>query len=181
MKLKAKNNTCWRSCGNNDQKKPKNKKHFQTVNLWSFKRINSIYRGKKRASLIAHMVKNLPAMQETWVQLLGQEDSLEKEMATHSSILAWSIPWAEEPGGLQSVGLQESDTTEWAHSAACIMRLKSGSPVKIRVEEAGEMPPEVFPSHTTMKLLPTLWQLGRKFLGRDTHIFFKVQTFSAWL
>ena len=45
-------------------------------------------------------------------QSLGQKDPLEKEMATHSSILAWSIPWAEEPGGLQSVGLQESDTTE---------------------------------------------------------------------
>ena len=52
------------------------------------------------------MVKNLPAMQETQVQLLGQEDPVEKEMATHSSILAWEIPWAEEPGGLQSVGSQ---------------------------------------------------------------------------
>ena len=52
------------------------------------------------------MVKNLPAMQETQVQSLGQEDPLEKVMATHSSILAWKIPWAEEPGGLQSVGLQ---------------------------------------------------------------------------
>ena len=54
----------------------------------------------------AQMVKNLPAMQETQVQLLGQEDPVEKEMATHSSILAWEIPWAEEPGGLQSVGSQ---------------------------------------------------------------------------
>jgi len=56
------------------------------------------------------LVKNLLAMQETWVQVLGQEDPLEKEMATHSSILAWRIPWTEEPGGLQSVGSQESDT-----------------------------------------------------------------------
>ena len=55
---------------------------------------------------IAQMVKNLPAVQETQVQLLGQEDPVEKEMATHSSILAWEIPWAEEPGGLQSVGSQ---------------------------------------------------------------------------
>ena len=47
------------------------------------------------------MAKNLPAMQETWVQSLGQEDFLEKEMATHSIILAWRIPWTEEPGGLQ--------------------------------------------------------------------------------
>ena len=52
------------------------------------------------------MVKNLPAMQDTWVQFLGWEDPLEKEMATHSSILAWRIPWTEEPGGLQSMGLQ---------------------------------------------------------------------------
>ena len=54
-------------------------------------------------------VKNLPTMketQETWVQSLGQEDPLEKEMATHSSILAWEIPWIEEPGGLQSTGSQ---------------------------------------------------------------------------
>ena len=52
------------------------------------------------------MVKNLPAMQETRVRSLGWEDPLEKEMATHSSILAWRIPWAEEPGGLQSMGSQ---------------------------------------------------------------------------
>ena len=51
-------------------------------------------------------------MQETWVLSLGQEDPLEKEMATHSSILAWRLPWTEEPGGLQFIGLQKSDTTE---------------------------------------------------------------------
>ena len=53
-----------------------------------------------RASLAAQMVKNQPAIQETWVQALGQEDPLEKEMITHSSILAWEIPRTEEPGGL---------------------------------------------------------------------------------
>ena len=58
------------------------------------------------ASLVVQTVKNLPAMQETQVQFLGWEDSLEKEMATHSSILAWEIPWTEEPGRLQSMGLQ---------------------------------------------------------------------------
>ena len=58
------------------------------------------------ASLVAQLVKNLPAVQETWVQSLGQEDPLEKEMATHSSILAWKISWTEEPGGVQSMGLQ---------------------------------------------------------------------------
>ena len=57
------------------------------------------------------MVKNLPATQEMWVQSLGQEDPLEKEMETHSSIPVWEIPWREEPGGLQSMGSQESDTT----------------------------------------------------------------------
>ena len=55
---------------------------------------------------VAQMVKNLPVMQETLVRSLGQEDSLEKGMATHSSILAWRIPWTEEPGGLQSMGWQ---------------------------------------------------------------------------
>ena len=55
---------------------------------------------------MAQRVENLPAMQETWVQFLGQEDPLEKGMVTHSSILAWRIPRTEEPGGLQSMGLQ---------------------------------------------------------------------------
>ena len=58
----------------------------------------------KKASLVAQMVKNLPAMKETWVQSLGWEDPLEKEMATHSSILAWRISQTEESGGLQSMG-----------------------------------------------------------------------------
>ena len=56
------------------------------------------------------MVKNLPAMQGTWVRSLGQEDSLEKGMATHASILAWEIPWAEEPGRLQFMESQKSWT-----------------------------------------------------------------------
>ena len=63
------------------------------------------------ASPVAQMVKNLPAMQETWVQSLGQEEPLEKGMATHSNILAWRIPGTEEPDGLQSLGHKESDTT----------------------------------------------------------------------
>ena len=57
-----------------------------------------------RASLVAQRLKHLPAVQETRVRSLGREDPLEKEMATHSSILAWRIPWTEEPGGLQSTG-----------------------------------------------------------------------------
>ena len=69
------------------------------------------YLYKVRASLIAQLVKNLPAIQETWVQFISQEDPLEKKMATHSSILAWRIPWTEKPGRLQSMGSQESDLT----------------------------------------------------------------------
>ena len=57
-------------------------------------------------SLVAQRLKRLPPMRETWVQSLGREDPLEKEMATHSSILAWRIPWMEEPGGLQTTGSQ---------------------------------------------------------------------------
>ena len=66
---------------------------FKTYYLW--------------ASLVAQLVKNPPATQETWVQSLGWEDPLEKEMATHSNILTWRIPWTEEPGRLQSMGSQK--------------------------------------------------------------------------
>ena len=61
---------------------------------------------------MAPMVKNPPTMQETWVQSLGREDPLEKGTATNTSILAWRIPWTEEPGGLLSMCHKESDTTE---------------------------------------------------------------------
>ena len=64
-----------------------------------------------RDSLAGQSIKNLPAMQETRIRLRGQEDPLEKEMATHSCILAWRIPWTEEPGRLQSMSSQEFDTT----------------------------------------------------------------------
>ena len=64
------------------------------------------------------VVKNLPAKQETWIQSLGWEDLLEKGMATHSSILAWRIPWTGKPGGLQSMGLQ-SVGCNWAHPRVC--------------------------------------------------------------
>ena len=61
-------------------------------------------------SLVAQMVKSLPAAWETWARSLGWEDPLEKELTTHSSILAWEITWMEEPGGLQSRGLQKTWT-----------------------------------------------------------------------
>ena len=62
-------------------------------------------------SLVTQTVKHLPTMWETWVRYLGREDPLEKAMATHFSILAWKIPWTEEPGRWQSMGLQELDMT----------------------------------------------------------------------
>ena len=62
--------------------------------------------GKRTGALVAQRLKHLPAIWETWVRSLGREHPLEKEMATHSSILAWRIPWTEEPGGLQSMGSQ---------------------------------------------------------------------------
>ena len=69
-------------------------------------------------SLVAQTVKNLPAVWETQVRFLGQEDPLEKEMATHSSIPAWRIPWTEEAGGLQSMGLQRVKH-DWATNTTC--------------------------------------------------------------
>ena len=78
--------------------------------LWQ----NLVYHNKSRqASLGAQLVKHLPAVQETWVQFLGWKDPLEKEIATHSSILAWRIPWTEEPGGVQSMGSQRVGL-DWA-------------------------------------------------------------------
>ena len=69
------------------------------------------------------MTRNLPAMQETWVRSLGWEDPLEEGTATHSSILAWRIPWTEEPGGLKPMGHEESDITKGTaqtHACACL-------------------------------------------------------------
>ena len=70
--------------------------------------------------LVAQRVENLPAMQETQLPSLGREDPLEEEMTTHSRILAWRISWTEEPGGLQSMGSQELDTTEWLTHFTCL-------------------------------------------------------------
>ena len=74
------------------------------------------------ASLVAQTVKNLPAMQEIWVWSLVWEDPLEKGMATHSSIFAWRIPWAEEPGGLQSMGSERAGY-DWATNILTFTKL----------------------------------------------------------
>ena len=84
--------------------------------------------GSLGALLVAPTVKNLPVMQETWVQSLGREDPLEKRMATHSSILAWRILWTEEPGGLLVCpqGHKESDTTEQLTYAHNLLKQQNG-------------------------------------------------------
>ena len=90
--------------------------------------------GRHKAFPVAQMIKNLPAMQENWVRSLGQEDPLEKEVATHSSILAWRVPWTEERGGLPSMGSQRV-RRDWAtnsffcggHSSTCFDRHTSFS------------------------------------------------------
>ena len=87
--------------------------------------------GRFRVFLGAQMVKNLPATQETWVRSLGQENPLEKGMAVHSSILAWEIPQTEELGGLQFMGLKESDATEHAGRHAHTWVLGEMSPQDI--------------------------------------------------
>ena len=84
--------------------------NFLSIPLPSWRHPSKAPYVSRGASFIAQLVKNLPAMPETQVQFLDQEDPLEKEMATHSSIFAWRIPWAEEP--VQSMGSHESDTTE---------------------------------------------------------------------
>ena len=76
------------------------------IQVHLFMRQKLTHRHRKLEPQVAQRLKRLPAMQETWVQSLGQEDPVEKKMATHSSILAWRIPWTEEPGGLQSMGSQ---------------------------------------------------------------------------
>ena len=80
------------------------------------------------ASLVAQMVKNLPAMQNTWIRSLGREDTSEKGMATHSSILGWRIPWTEEPGGLQSMGSQRVGHN-WSGLSCTEARMTSHSSV----------------------------------------------------
>ena len=80
-------------------------KFVKTVRIINF--LKNIWYYWFWASLVAQKVKNLPAMWETWIWTLDQENPLEKEMATHSSILAWEIPWTEEPGGLQQQQKQQ--------------------------------------------------------------------------
>ena len=96
-------------------------KIWEKVTLKTMRRLSYMW-----ASLVAQMVKHLPAMQETRVQSLGQEDPLEKEMATYSSTLAWKIPWMAEPGGLQSMGSQRAGH-DWVTSLHFIIHVGEGN------------------------------------------------------
>ena len=80
-----------------------------------------MYNRSDRVSLVAQTIENLPAVQETWLRSLGRDNLPEKKMAIHSSILAWRIPWTEEPGGLQSMGSQRvgQDLNDLACTHAC--------------------------------------------------------------
>ena len=85
---------------------------FLKSNLMAPRRFLNTHLGASLGSLVAQMVKNPPAVQEIWVQTLGQEEPLEKGMATYSSVLAWRIPWQKSPAGLSPWSHTESDTTE---------------------------------------------------------------------
>ena len=97
----------------------------------------------KTASLVAQRLKRLPAMRETWVRSLGREDPLEKEMATHSSILAWRIPWTEEPGEPQSTGSQRV-----GHDWATSLSLPCGGGGGNEIWEEKRREARLFPRHT---------------------------------
>ena len=114
------------------------------------------------------MAKNLPEMQETWVQFLGWEDPLEQEMASHSNISAWRIPWTEEPGGLQCMGCKESDTTEQLsthiHTKQRRHRMTQKERERTDCDPGGESPgsPTGLPNHCLQRQVARLWQLQRR-------------------
>ena len=134
------------------------------------------------ASLVAQRLKHLPAMWETWVRSLDWEDPLEKEMATHSSILAWRIPWMEEPGGLQSTGSQESDTTERLHFlSGSIMHLTSVQGVSLCVVSGialhgyngvAFIPSSIDRQLGCLQFLATVNDIVKKFLSETVYSFY---------
>ena len=114
-------------------------KFYYGLNISSYQYHKCNYRNNNTYILVAQTVKNLPAMQETQVCSLGQEDPLEKEMATHSSILACEILWTEEPGGLWSMGSQKSRMQlskqqqpclqDWLHNFWALRKMQTQSPL----------------------------------------------------
>ena len=121
------------------------------------------------ASLVAQMVKSLPAVQDTWVRSLDQEDPLEKEMATHSSILAWKIPWTEEPGRLQSMGSHRVGH-DWATLLSFTFTFPYSKETK-PVNSKGNQP-WIFTGRTDAEA-PILWppDVKSQFTGKDHGIF----------
>ena len=118
----------------------------------------------ERASLVARIVKNPPAMQETWVWSLGWENPLEKEMATHSSILVWEIPWIEKPGGLPSMGSQRVGhdwaTNTFALEASLVAQTVKNLPAmeKTQVQSLGAEDPLEKGTANHSSILATLKQ-----------------------
>ena len=126
--------------------------------------------GDSRASLGSQMVKNPPAMQETWLRPLGWQDPLEKGTATHSTILAWRIPWKEEPGRLQSMGSQrvEHDSVTFTFSLSGDSQMSSfpEPPPVCTLSQFTPWPPQPLP--------------GRKRGISHTHIFSRPGSSSRW-
>ena len=116
-------------------------------------------------SLVAQMVKRLATMRETWVQSLGREDRLEKEMATHSSILAWEIPWREEPGRLQSMGSQRV-RHDWA-----MFLSPSLSPLTLSISASQAINLDSVASASQARLYCKLWYLSFFFFLSVMQIF----------
>ena len=116
-------------------------------------------------SLVAQRLKRLPAMQETWVWSLGWEDLLEKEIATHSSILAWRIPWTEEPSGLQSTGSQRvrhnwaTSLSLWGVNECRLKRAADTSVCSSPICHPGDCPSSLLGSHQVNchNLSPSEW------------------------
>ena len=109
-------------------------------------------------SLVAQRIKHLPAMRETQVQSLGWEDPLEKEIAAHSSILAWEIPWTQEPGGLQSTGSQR---VGHEHSFMCLLAISMSSSVQC-----------FFMSFLYFLIVLLLWSFESSLYSLDTNSLF---------
>ena len=125
-----------------------------------------------RVSLVVQMVKNLPAMQETQVQSLGQKDPLEKGMTTHSSILAWTVPWTEEPSGLQSMGLQRCGH-DWVTNTCFLVFPMSANDIAVLSCNLNK-----FRSHPSFFFLHSTSDLSFTFTVRVYHIYLLLAIFT---
>ena len=129
------------------------------------------------ASLVAQMVKSRPIKRETWVLSLGQEAPLEKEMATHSSILAWRIPWTEEPGRLQSMGLQRVGHN-WVTSLTCPLSPWCLSTISSSIAPFSSCP-QSFPEPESFPMSP-LFASGGQRTGASTSASVLLMNIQSW-